>query len=256
MKKFYHLFVTRYKRYAFQTMLKQQEGDRKGRPYKFSILNSQFCFLLAAFCFLPFFAFAQTPDPGCNCIKIDNLCWATCNVATPGTFAATPTETGWYYQWGVNVGWSPTNPMTDSNGGITWNSTNPPPGSPPDPDEWLITPCPAGWRLPTQSEFADLVTTYLVPGSSTLDRLRSVNGRFFNSGDPTQPLLFLPAAGARSFSGGALNPVGTYGYYWSSTPNSTTSTSSYCLLFGSTLMNPSGNNDKTYGFTIRCVAEL
>ena len=180
-------------------------------------------------------------------------------MATPGTFAASPTETGWYYQWGVNVGWSPANPMTDSNGGTTWNSTNPPSGSPPDPDEWInanaATPCPTGWRLPTQLEFADLVTTYLVPGSSsTLDRLKSVDGLFFNSGDPTQPLLFLPAAGYRNYSDGYPYGLGQNGYYWSSTPNIITR--AYFLYFSSTSVDPSSYFLKTYGLRVRCVSEL
>ena len=192
-------------------------------------------------------------------VEINGLKWATCNVAEPGTFAASPTDTGWYYQWSVNVGWKPypNTPLLNSDGGTTWNSTTPPPGSPPynpiNPSLWVCDhPCPAGWRLPTDAEYVTLVD-YAVPVSNGLDRLNGINGRFFASGDPCQPLLFLPAAGSRSGIDGLLDVVGTYGRYWSSTQTSTT-TASY-LTFYSTDMDLVFSTYKTNGLTVRCVSE-
>jgi len=205
------------------------------------------------FCFLPFLTFAQAPEPGCNCIVIENLCWATCNVAEPYTFADSPTDTGWYYQWGVNVGWSPTDPKTDSNGGTTWSSASHPLNAPNYPDEWLLTPCPDGWRLPTRLELADL-DTHIVTNGSAIDRLKGMAGRFFNSGDPNQPLLFLPAAGNRTSSDGSFGGVGTTGYYWSSMPTST-NTRAYNLTFLS-VAHTQTTEDMPKGFTLRCVADL
>ena len=245
MKKFYHLLVTRYE---------LQVTSYKLQVERFKRFTSHLIPLTAyLFLFLPFSTFAQTPDPGCNCIKFDNLCWATCNVAEPGTFAA-PTDTGWYYQWGVNVGWNPTT-LEDSNGGTTWSSTSPPAGSPPNPDEWLITPCPAGWRLPTRLEFVDLVT-YMITNGTTLDKYGTLSGRFFDSGDPTQPLLFLVAAGSRRYNDGRLENVGTNGDYWSSTQYST-ATRAYNLDFTRNSVNPSNiSSTKANGYTLRCVADL
>jgi len=185
-------------------------------------------------------------------VQIGPLKWATTNLAEPYTFAASPTDTGWYYQWSINVGWRPypNTPLLNSDGGSTWITTinnNMPQG-------WVCDqPCPAGWRLPTRAENVTLAN-YVVPVSSGLDRLNGINGRFFDSGDPCQPLLFLPAAGGRDFSGGSLGSVGTYGFYWSSTQSSTTS--AYYLSFVSTSVLPSNNDGKTYGFSVRCVSEL
>jgi len=63
----------------------------------------------------------------------------------------------------------------------------------------------------------------------------------------------LPAAGRRNYDNAALNNVGTRGYYWSSTVNST---NSHNLYFTSSNVNPANNNVRAYGFSVRCVAEL
>jgi hypothetical protein len=67
--------------------------------------------------------------------------------------------------------------------------------------------------------------------------------------------LFLPAAGYRVVSSGALDGIGTYGDYWSSTYYGTGY--SYVLDFYSSGVY-SGNYvgySKAYGFSVRCVAE-
>ena len=184
-------------------------------------------------------------------VRIDTLKWATCNVAEPGTFAASPTDTGWHYQWSINVGWRPIpgTPSESSPIGSTWIT----PINDNMPQGWVCDqPCPAGWRLPTSAEYVTLAG-YVVPVSSGLDRLDGIAGRFFDSGVPCQPLLFLPAAGYRGTSDGLLGNVGTNGYYWSSTPDGTTN--AYGLYFNSTGMGPSSSLNKTFGFTVRCVSE-
>lgn len=62
--------------------------------------------------------------------------------------------------------------------------------------------------------------------------------------------LFLPPAGY--FSAAGINGAGTYGYYWSSTPHSgTTSSSWYAFFYGGSL-RPT-NHSRSYGFPVRCV---
>ncbi|GEM_PF-6178877 len=64
-----------------------------------------------------------------------------------------------------------------------------------------------------------------------------------------------PLAGNRNTNGHTLNNVGSNGYYWSATMNSTTN--SYNLNMGSSgNTNPSNNNNRGNGFSVRCVAEL
>jgi uncharacterized protein (TIGR02145 family) len=139
-------------------------------------------------------------------IKINGVCWATCNVASPGTFAANPQTAGMFYQWGSNIGWSSTNPLTASDGINVWRILSD--GS---FDVWLPEndPCPAGWRVPTKEELDCLNSADNYWGN-----LSGVNGRFFGN---EEPKLFLPAVGWRDFTSGTLYLVGPRSYYWSST---------------------------------------
>jgi hypothetical protein len=63
---------------------------------------------------------------------------------------------------------------------------------------------------------------------------------------------FWPAAGYRDGGGGALNYVGSYGYYWSASP---TSSGGYRLYFRSNYVSPSNSYNRAYGFSVRCVQE-
>lgn len=67
-------------------------------------------------------------------------------------------------------------------------------------------------------------------------------------------IVFLPAAGARS--GSSVITVGSYGYYWSSTPD--IENSAWYLYFGSGLVGPDDYYViRYYGFSVRlvCAAE-
>jgi uncharacterized protein (TIGR02145 family) len=70
----------------------------------------------------------------------------------------------------------------------------------------LANPCPAGWRLPTNSEWTAVINnnnnTSWISGGNVLRKL----------GDE----LILPGAGLRGYTNGRLTTRG-YGYYWSST---------------------------------------
>ena len=60
-----------------------------------------------------------------------------------------------------------------------------------------------------------------------------------------------PAVGYRNNTNGALAGAGTNGYYWSATQNN--ATNAYRLNFNSSSVNTSGNDNKTNGFSVRCV---
>ncbi len=81
-------------------------------------------------------------------VELGGVTWATRNVNTPGYFVAEPKDYGLYYQWNSSTGWSVTgarNGWDDSwngNEAIAWEKAN--------------TPCPAGWRIPTDQELSDL----------------------------------------------------------------------------------------------------
>ena len=84
----------------------------------------------------------------------------------------------------------------------------------------------APWRMPTDAEFAALVsncTTTWTTRNGVYGRLVTGKGAFADKS------IFLPAAGYGF--GSDLNDPGSYGYYWSSTPNSGYSYYAWYLYF-------------------------
>lgn len=105
-----------------------------------------------------------------------------------------------------------------------------------------------GKRLPTWQELKALY--YL--GSIWDDERK---GRWFggNYDSDHKGSLFLPAAGLRYNISGELANTSSYGYYWSSSPYYGGSRSAGSFTFSSGTVNPLGNNNRAYGFSVRCV---
>jgi len=104
-----------------------------------------------------------------------------------------------------------------------------------------------GKRLPTREELKALY--YL--GSTWDDELK---GRWFggNHDSDHKGSLFLPAAGMRSLIIGELLYTSSYGFYWSSSPES----EGYIrLYFYSGSVYPLNCGKRTYGFSVRCVRD-
>jgi hypothetical protein len=76
-------------------------------------------------------------------------------------------------------------------------------------------------------------------------------GATWNTGI-TGDALWLPVAGCRNYSSGSLSSVGSGGYYWSASPNSTNSGRG--LFFYSSSWSWYSNG-RAYGYPVRPVAE-
>ena len=63
--------------------------------------------------------------------------------------------------------------------------------------------------------------------------------------------VFLPAAGCRD--GSAVNGAGTYGDYWSSSPNGSGADDAYSVYFDSGHLDPADNDGRNNGFSVRLV---
>jgi len=177
-----------------------------------------------------------------NGVLINGIVWATRNVDRPGTFAAKPEDAGMFYQWNRKVGWSATDPLINSNGSTTWDSSMPA-GS-----NWTEAndPCPDGWRVPKLLEIQESLED-----AGEWTTVNGVNGRKFtdlNTGNS----IFLPAAGTRN-SIGELYDQNNGGYYRSNVWQSDNTYAAYFELY-SYLDGWAYYNDSRDGMCIRCVA--
>lgn len=113
------------------------------------------------------------------------------------------------------------------------------------------SPCPAGWRMPTLSEWSQVVSNNTVrrTGSWSDSATNYTAGIYF--GDA----LFLPAAGRRGTTTGALYNRGEWVNYWSSTMygNFNGNIVAYVLDIRPTTISASQLAVVQYGYPIRCV---
>ncbi|MDE7134873.1 MAG: hypothetical protein K2N86_06330, partial [Rikenellaceae bacterium] len=190
---------------------------------------------------------------------VDGIEWMQYNLANPkqaaggATYAGklpsecTGTRTmsrGKFYQWGINVAWNSTGSLDDGTPSGSWNSST-------GPDNWKTQPCPDGWRLPTNTEFQNLIdnctVTYYNGGWTSSDygyitlTLKT---------DSSKKLEF-PAVGYRSSSSSSLGDAGKIGRYWSSVAYD--SKYAHNLYFTSSMVNPQAYWDKQSAKSVRCV---
>lgn len=171
--------------------------------------------------------------------------WAECNLG-----ATKPEEYGYYFWWGDTVGYK-----RDANHdgwvsvkdgtGFSFSSGNCPTygkdnsalqsagyidstGNLVAAHDAATTHLGALWRMPTDAEFSALInncTTMWITTNGVSGRLITGRGTYASKS------IFLPAAGYGYGSG--LDNAGSYGYYWSSTPNSDYSSYAWYLDFTS-----------------------
>ena len=133
-----------------------------------------------------------------------------------------------------------------------WSSRG---GTPPsNTSNWLPSndPCPPGFRVPTQAEWAGVINVSLNPRTNAVGGSWTAGAGNWTNGVKYGPALFLPAAGSRSYSNGSLQVRGNVGFYWSSTVSN--ASNAHYMTFSSSGQNTAAPN-KSDGFPVRCVAD-
>jgi len=156
---------------------------------------------------------------------------------------------GNYYQWGIFAPVANANTPSDAIAG--WNTTSAADGSWLDASKTEKDPCPSGFRVPTSTQFTNLIsnTTQNNVGTFTNSPTNFGFAKVFTGGGDK---MTLPAAGTRLNTNGALSNRGDTGFYWSRTQNG--ATNAYRLVFNSTSVNVNSIN-RTDGYSIRCISE-
>ncbi len=161
--------------------------------------------------------------------------WATCNVG-----ANSPEKYGNYYAWGEI---EPKANYTRENS-KTWGKSLGDIGVNPSHDAARVA-WGGSWRLPTKAELEEL------KNRCTWSWTTQNGNKGYKVTGPSGNSIFLPAGG---WYGTSLYNDGSYGDYWSSTPDESDTGYAYYLDFNSGYHNVSWDY-RNYGFSVRPVVE-
>jgi uncharacterized protein (TIGR02145 family) len=110
--------------------------------------------------------------------------------------------------------------------------------------------CPAGWRLPTRTDWNDWV---LAAGGASVAGKRFKSAKGWNDdGGGTDELTF-SALPSGYFLNGAFHSLGFYGGWWSATGSEGDNAYYQFVSYDNDLAQEAGNANKSFGMAVRCV---
>ena len=127
----------------------------------------------------------------------------------------------------------------------------------------ITDPCPDGFRVPNQTEWAGVMNTALNPRTNNPTTAWTTTDNCTDcwSGSMFGDSLFLPAAGYRYYNDGSLRYRGYYGDYWSSTLSlfktfvTDDKAENPYFTYSDETANSNNSSLRTTGFSIRCIAD-
>ena len=160
--------------------------------------------------------------------------WATMNVG-----ASKPEDYGSYFAWGET--------STKSDYSLSTYTYSSDPRELPTSADAAYVSWGSNWRMPSQEQFGELINSRYT--TTTWTTLNGVKGRLITS-KTNGNSIFLPAAGYRVAT--SLSNAGSYGYYWSRTLYTSTTSDAYYLYFGSSSVH-TGSSYRYGGLSVRPV---
>ena len=115
---------------------------------------------------------------------------------------------------------------------------------------------PDGWHVPTDDEWTTL-TDYLGGTSVAGGKMKETGTSHWNSpntGATNESGFTAFPGGYRFYVNGDYNDIGSYGYFWSSSENNSSSAWKRILSYDNSEVNRNYDN-KFYGFSVRCVRD-
>ena len=118
-----------------------------------------------------------------------------------------------------------------------------------------MSACPAGWKLPNNDDWDNLMTA--VGGSSTAGtKLKSRTGWFTGSGyiAGTDDYGFSALPGGGRWLDGNFDYVGDFGHWWSASEDNESYADCRRMFFHHEYV-PANTRNKANGFSVRCVRD-
>ena len=114
-------------------------------------------------------------------------------------------------------------------------------------------PCPAGWKVPEGGENGVWAKASAKTESFTNNTLVNNQGLNFSKIFGQDDIIYYPLSGNYHGGSGALNVVGSYGYYWSGSPADLLAY--YFSFISNGAVDPVNYFSRSYGYSVRCCKE-
>ena len=176
-----------------------------------------------------------TPDGSFTSNGGDNMS-VTNGIRHPETFYRDGGS--WYYGYNQYNLWSMDNTTTGFNDDAVVKT--------------IYDPCPAGFHMPASNAFTGFTTNGQNGGSMNVSGAWDDGWNFNNKISSPDATVYFPAWGWRERIGSLANEG--WGWYWSAVPYDTRYGSLMTFFLG--FVNPQYNESRSYGFSVRPVAEM
>lgn len=113
--------------------------------------------------------------------------------------------------------------------------------------------CPTGWHIPTDAEWTTL-TTFLGGENTAGAKLKETATTHWltPNSDATNETNFTALPAGYRNQTGEFTGIGNYGFWWSSTENSTISAWNRSMSYGSSIVSRNPSFER-YGLSVRCI---